>query len=260
MKHTTILILSLLCISCSIRAQRLTTANVDSYFDIDKSMLYPSEDLPEGQIIMPGIYHNDEVLPDMQNGQWLGLFVKEGTYYVDTARINLSKVFDPLFDEEYEKTGWSVAVNEADSCLLLFRDLKIPINSNVAAISIPNTQLANNKVFPFSLLGKKYELYPLIDLSKHDSTEMGFYHYRMVMSSYATTKPLHTLIIAGEMMYDLNNFQLFFIGDLDQDGLPDMIMNTSSHYNKASITLYLSSYGSNKQLMVPIAVHNSYGC
>lgn len=46
--------------------------------------------------------------------------------------------------------------------------------------------------------------------------------------------------------------QILFIGDLDEDGKPDFIFDTSRDYEEKRVTLFLSSPAQDKEIVVPI--------
>lgn len=53
---------------------------------------------------------------------------------------------------------------------------------------------------------------------------------------------------------------LIFVGDIDGDGILDLIIDTSRHYNATSPTIYLSRPADNGEVVKPIGGHTSVGC
>jgi hypothetical protein len=53
---------------------------------------------------------------------------------------------------------------------------------------------------------------------------------------------------------------IMWVGDLDRDNKPDLLIDLSDHYNASEPTLFLSSYASNKELVQRVAYHRSTGC
>ncbi len=55
-------------------------------------------------------------------------------------------------------------------------------------------------------------------------------------------------------------FAVLFVGDLDDDGIPDLIMDTSRKYSYSQLTLYLSSRSKWNEIYQVSAMNSISGC
>ncbi|MES2275668.1 MAG: hypothetical protein V4592_06575 [Bacteroidota bacterium] len=53
---------------------------------------------------------------------------------------------------------------------------------------------------------------------------------------------------------------IHFAGDMDDDGIPDLIIDTANHENVEAPTLYLSRQADQGQLLKVIGMHVIVGC
>ena len=53
---------------------------------------------------------------------------------------------------------------------------------------------------------------------------------------------------------------IIWIGDLNRDKKPDLIMNLSNHYNRGNTTLLISGDSENGELVKKVAEWNTTGC
>ena len=53
---------------------------------------------------------------------------------------------------------------------------------------------------------------------------------------------------------------LLFVGDIDGDDIPDLIIDTTSDYNAEVPTLYLSRPAKSGDLLKVMGMHGSTGC
>jgi hypothetical protein len=67
-------------------------------------------------------------------------------------------------------------------------------------------------------------------------------------------------VLASTYQFDDAQMSVLFIGDLDRDGWPDLIINTSDKYSYSEISLFLSGPADSKDLVRHVATFRATGC
>lgn len=222
---------------------------------------YPLESKHIGQILTPTIYHNDEIDNSMFHNDWVGLYRNDAGFYTKKTDLTIEPTYDPIVDSEGQKTGWEIRINEkkSDSCYFLISNVNIKLGQ-VNSVKINKKTVPPNQPLNFTFNDKKYEIFSTARVFQTDKNTEEYFSaegYRMYLLNKTENKK--TLISAQEN-FDDSNIEILFIGDLDGDDLPDLIIDNSRHYNAFSPTLYLSSYKNNDELLKIVAEHISVGC
>lgn len=69
-----------------------------------------------------------------------------------------------------------------------------------------------------------------------------------------------TSLLVAQPDFDDEMVNLIFAGDIDGDGILDLILDTSRHYNVTSPTIYLSRPASTNEVVKPVGSHTRVGC
>lgn len=98
--------------------------------------------------------------------------------------------------------------------------------------------------------------------SAHDTR---FAECRVVLRSQTQQQVLaradSAVVASGVMSYGADaQLRLLFAGDLDGDGLLDLIIDTSDHYNVSKPTLFMSSPAGDGHMLRAVAHLYSVGC
>jgi len=78
-----------------------------------------------------------------------------------------------------------------------------------------------------------------------------------------TTKEYVRQVLGGTAGFNkegADHYHLFWVGDLDEDGKMDLLLNMSRHYNVSNLTLFLSSMAKDGELLHMATQLNSTGC
>lgn len=70
----------------------------------------------------------------------------------------------------------------------------------------------------------------------------------------------HKSLLVAQPNFDDRMINLIFAGDIDADGILDLIIDTSRHYNATSPTICLSKPADKGEVVKPIGGHTSIGC
>jgi len=253
-----------------------TSAPVDSSYTVEKSDNDPEEEEPieyddayfpndstfTAKVLTVGFFHGDEVWESANKEKWLGLFKNKTGYYIAATQIKTKRVHDAIVDEhEHEKTGWNVKTENADTSVLLFEQVDFITPRGVQQAHLPRNKVWPGDTLHINYLGIDYYLFATGGKKKFQDDPEWFdvWNYKLYLSATINGKKQESLLIAQPNRNDYN-IRLIFAGDIDGDGILDLIIDASRHYNVTSPTIYLSKPAVNGEIVVPFGGHTSVGC
>ncbi len=227
---------------------------------------YPTTEGLPLSILYTGVFHNDEVSPDMENKGWFGLFKDRDKYFVAPTTIKITQAYDVVLDEDENNpeswTGWQINSVNIDTCLFLISGSSKLDSYNITyQPKIGNIRIAigesvsfdfNGIIYTFSATG---EIVP----SEWNADEKLERNYRLYIKTMKDGME-KVQLLAATPQFDDKNFYILFTGDIDNDSFPDFIIDTSNHYNVFRPTLYFSSYADDNEIVKTVAIHTSVGC
>lgn len=208
-----------------------------------------------------GEYHPDEVWNGAANENWYGLFKREdGTSYLGKVQPNIFNSQDPFLDEEDEATGWTVEVEHEDYCVMLLAGSNKFIEGDVQSYPIEHwsVQVLPNEVWEFELGGSAYALSATGNIEDREGWTMITDYTLSMGAPNKENAPVQVLLEIET--FDDNMVDIMWVGDLDGDNLPDLILNKASHYNVFNPALYLSTRAEGNDYVKMVAEHRSVGC
>lgn len=221
------------------------------------AVVFPRDKQLPIKILTTGTFHEEEVWEGVEKTSWMGLFKGAEGYYMAPTGLQATKVFDPLVDEDQtEKTGWQVTTANPDSALLVIEAKPAMKAGNVRAIPISKEVLYPGDRQQFSYGGTEYVLYAT---GEKGTEPLDVKNYKLYLSTVSISQQAPQLLVA-QPSFDERMIRLLFIGDIDGDNKPDLIIDTSPHYNMQKPTLYLSGAAGPDKLIKPVAAHRFVGC
>lgn len=210
------------------------------------------------QILFPGQYHDDEVDNNDVKKQWIGLFFNNENYYLAKTTIAISKIDDPVSDEDsLHPSGDFITVAGSDQCILLLSGSSFKERENIDHIDVQHNQLSPGEFIEFGYNDLKYKIYAEGDA--YDETT-GWLNgaYRLYIRE--TNRLFHNQLISSDSMYSESPYSILWVGDLDGDKEIDLLINLSANYNLSLPTLFLSGGKRKGELMKKSAQLASVGC
>lgn len=204
-------------------------------------------------------YHAEEFQKEWSSRTWMGLFKKGDTYYLQQTPIRAIRVEDAIVDDNGQKTGWQVSTAIKDSNVVLFAGLNGIKEGPVEDIKIPKEALQPGTDRSFYFKGNTYSLQVKADAKKARSGETIYYNYQLTISYTSNGKEVQQLLVSHAQVDEVMPY-LLFIGDINSDGLPDLLLDTTGHYNVVTPTLYLSDKTKTEGFLQVVALHTSVGC
>ena len=233
--------------------------SVSGSYDYSDTSGYPdTEARYPARLLTAGPFHADEVDSSALEQTWYGLFRGAEGYYVKQTGIKAERIEDVVLDEEGQRTGWEIATAVPDSSVVLLSGVEGVREGAVEVIALPKQQLLPGEELSFNFRGDTYKLFATGDVQK-DEGETVTKNYKLFLQARIGGKLTNQLLVAHPALEEAMA-QILFAGDLNGDGQPDLLLDTTWHYNAVVPTLYLSVPGARGNLLELVALHLSVGC
>lgn len=210
-------------------------------------------------LLHPGQFHGDEVVENAEKMEWYGLFVNEKGSYIEKTKIESEAVFDVILDtDSLVKSGKLITIKNNDQCITLISGLKLK-EGYVTSVKFEKYYLNPGESMEFNMHNKNYVLE-----ASGIKSDTAFQEWRDITDYKLIFRvkedALKNQLLMSESYLNGNIAGFIWIGDLDNDKKPDLIMNLSNHYNRGNTTLLLSDKSEKNDLVKKIAELNTTGC
>lgn len=252
--------------SAALRQKEKFTGPVDTSAVVEDTIYIP--DLSDDSaytchlLMAGGTYHGSEIVPNAEKKNWIGLFNSRKGYYTSKTKVNITHVYDGIMDEDTTlKTGIDVTVLHKDTSVLLISGIdslpQRPVSSLVTHRLLP---YPDDDTIRFSLKGIDYKLYSagLKRNNTWDLASYSYWNYKLFLQGSKDGKEISQIIRATSRL-QAEYESILFIGDLDGDGIPDMIFDFSGD-NFSNTVLYLSKNAKPGSLLEVVAHLSTTGC
>jgi hypothetical protein len=224
-----------------------------SYFPVDSTFTT--------KVLTVGTFHSDEVWDGADREKWFGLFRGKTGYYIAETKIKTQRINDDILDKAGEKTGWKVQTVKKDTSIILMGRLSFLRRHNLNRAVLSKDQIFPSDTVRITYLGIDYNLYATGGKKKLIDNPDWFevWNYKLFMT--ATIKgQIHKSLLVSQPNFDDQMINIIFAGDIDGDGILDLVIDTSRHYNATSPTIYLSRPAEKGEIVKPVGGHTSVGC
>lgn len=210
-------------------------------------------------LLETGEYHGEEV--SAKSGErWLAMYADKNGSYLKKTKIKVDRVPDFMLDNNKEKTGKEVSVKDKENPLFLvnaktLKEGKFETYFRGATFeeydeeTSPVTSMEKNLNQHYIIGGVDYTLRVAEVFNKR-----GEINSALILESGDIKQILHITNDSSSIG------ELFWVGDLDRDGKPDLYLSPWIKENNTVNSLFLSSEAEKGQIVKEVASLGTVGC
>lgn len=190
--------------------------------------VFPQETKYISKVLTTGDFHGDEVWKGADKAKWFGLFQNKTGFYLAQTQVKTKKVNDPILDGDNKniKTGWNVQTTIKDTSIILVSGLNFLANHKVKQAVLSKQEILPGDTVRFNYGGTAYILYATGGKEKEANSEwVKIWNYKLFLTAKKKNKTITELLVAQPNFND-RMITILFAGDIDGDGMPDLIIDT----------------------------------
>ena len=210
------------------------------------------------EIVTAGEHHGDEV-PANAAGIWYALVSDGQEASLQRVRVTVARVKDEIIDEGDEMTGKRVDVSSAVEPIVLVRGIRGLKTARIPTVFVHRHV---DSVVDANLRGDSYQFWvecqegPAVSGQRQERCDLKMRHG----SAFQVLFTYVAYYEGGERLWASGVPTILWAGDLNRDGLLDVLLDTSDHENVNERRLYLSRPRGSGSLVEEVAVHTLTGC
>ena len=236
----------------------LLLADMESEFPIaDIERNFPYDFQTDATMVIPGGYYDHSQAERYLKQKFYGLMLDSSTMNYSIQPINES--LDMLnSQDQFGHIGyyWPMAINNGIKCLFAFSDNAInkPQTSVKNLIKEP-LFLNDSNTFEYESSDRKYKIKCMHSRTKEESGIEYLSTYRLILKSTDKQgKDLKKTLLSYIPFFDDGAVEILFVGDLDGDSYPDLLIDNAYKYTGKgkSIIFYSTKASKIKGMPVPV--------
>lgn len=191
------------------------------------------------------VFSEGFVPSDFEMSEWIGIYVDENGMYCKSTQATIKAVHDMWNDDENNLDATIIEDESKIPSVFLFSGITVPENFRVKSFNnIPNRILIGNS----TQLGD-YTLKADGEVTPENQLPLT---YRLTIMGSKNGKEIEQIIVDHEFLDDAMT-AILWIGDLDADDIPDMIIDMSHKYSYSAPALFLSSQADDGDILKLVA-------
>ena len=213
------------------------------------------------KILTTGQFHGDEVWVGAGSEEWFALFQTQPGFALKKTTIVTRRIKDDLLDMEGDTTGWSVSTENSQESLILIAGLTFLTERIVESIELPQREIYPGDSIDFTFNGGTYSIHAngIKAPAEYSPGEYEVSDYKLYLTARKGKENISQLLVRHRG-FDGAMVSIVFAGDIDDDGVPDLILNTTNHYNVSQPTLFLSRPAKKGSVLKIMGAHRTVGC
>lgn len=226
------------------------------HYAVDTSDLR-SEPNTAVKIFIEGRFHKQEVWQGAETKQWMGLVLEDSTFQLRPTRLQVYPFFDPIYDKGKQvKSGREVRGEHANTLFFVTGIDQLKAGP-VDTVGYPGQVILPNTALNLRYKDKVYTLEASGDSVQQDGADAyALQNYSWTIKGTRNGKKI-SQELARDTDFESAIYVLLWVGDLDRDGIPDLLADLSNHYNTSKVALFLSSKADKGKLYKRVAVFKS---
>lgn len=222
------------------------------HYTPDTTQLSP-EPNTAAKIMIEGRFHKHEVWRGAESKSWLALVQDDSVFRLQPSRLQVSTFFDPVYDKGRQvRSGREVQGEHPNTLFFVTGIAKLQAGA-VDTVAYPNQVILPNTSINLRYKSKVYTLTASGDSIQHEGSESySVQNYKWTVTGTKNGRKV-TQVLASDENFESAIYVLLWVGDLDRDGIPDLLADLSNHFNTSKVTLYLSSLAEKGKLYKKVA-------
>ncbi|PKV75776.1 hypothetical protein [Pontibacter ramchanderi] len=218
----------------------------------DTTGLSPEPGTP-AKIMIEGRFHKHEVWQGAEQKPWLALVQDDSVFRLKPSRMQVTTFFDPVFDKGRQVRSGREVRGEHPRTLLFTTGITRLQESEVDTVGYPNQVILPNTSIDLKFKGKTYTLAASGDsIQQEGSDSYSVQNYKWTVTGIKNGRKV-SQELASDENFESAIYVLLWAGDLDRDGIPDLLADLSNHFNTSNVTLFLSSLADKGKLYKKVA-------
>jgi hypothetical protein len=190
---------------------------------------------------------------------FIGLFkVPENSesFMLKEVEISVKKQYNPMIGD----STTSLRFKDQSKSIMLINGVELKLGE-IKGKSFGEKFLYPNESIEYKFNGTTYKIEAQVDnVESFDNGSKKYINYALVLKVNETT--VYNLVKFNEVLYTRENFiegpEVKWIGDIDSDGLLDLIISESNHYAALNRTLYLTCIMTEKNYTEKISINGAF--
>jgi hypothetical protein len=209
------------------------------------------------KIMIEGRFHKHEVWQGAEHKPWLALVQEDSVFRLQPAQLRVSLFHDPVLDKGRQvKSGREVRSEHPNTLLFLTGIHKLKAGT-VDTVGYASQVILPNTTLTLRFKDNSYTLAASGDSIQQEGSESySVQNYSWTVSGMRNGRKV-TQQLATDTDFESAIYVLLWAGDLDRDGIPDLLADLSNHYNTSKVTLFLSSLAEKGKLYKRVATFSS---
>ncbi|MEJ8802035.1 hypothetical protein [Pontibacter sp. H249] len=229
----------------------------------DTTNLSPEPETPI-KLMLEGSFHKQEVWQGAEKKPWLAVFYENNRYYLRSTALSIHPAYDPVYDSDQEIEGSRVisgreVLSQDSSTVFFLTGLTKYTEGELDTVAFKRNIIPANRALRYTFKGKPYSISAYGDSVQLGKNEYSYRNYGWKVGGTKKGRRIEQ-ILAEDAQFDESIYMLLWAGDLDRDGIPDLLIDISNHYNVSSIALFLSSMADKGKLYKQVALFQTIGC
>ncbi|WP_299708335.1 hypothetical protein [uncultured Pontibacter sp.] len=205
------------------------------------------------KIMIEGRFHKHEVWQGAEQKSWMALVQDDSVFRLQPSRLQVTTYFDPVFDKGRQIRSGREVQSDHPSTLFFVTGIAKLQASEVDTVGYPSQVILPNTSIDLNFKGKTYTLAASGDSIQQEGSESySVQNYRWTVTGIKNGRKI-TQELASDENFESAIYVLLWVGDLDRDGIPDLLADLSNHFNTSKVTLFLSSLAEKGKLYKQVA-------
>ncbi|MBF8965126.1 hypothetical protein I0P70_17895 [Pontibacter sp. FD36] len=205
------------------------------------------------KIMIEGRFHKHEVWQGAEQKPWMALVQDDSVFRLQPSGMQVTTFFDPVYDKGRQVRSGREVRGEHPNTLLFVTGIAKLQASEVDTVGYPDQVILPNTAIDLGYKGKTYTLAASGDSIQQEGSESySVRNYRWTVTGTKSGRKI-TQELASDENFESAIYVLLWVGDLDRDGIPDLLADLSNHFNTSKVTLFLSSLAEKGKLYKKVA-------